>query len=154
MNVSGVSNVGIGDYALRNNTAIRNTAIGDQSLAYNTASGNWLVNSDKRLKKNIKSLNSQEILQKVLSMRGVNYEWNDGDASKIRPTGIQFGFIAQELQEVFPTKVKPNANGLLSATYGDFDPILVESIKALKELIDEQQKMIEVLKNKVEILSA
>lgn len=118
--------------------------------ASNTLGGNWQVNSDRRLKKNIKSLNSQEILAKVLNMRGVNYEWNDGNSGKIRPKGTQFGFIAQEIQEIFPTKVSADAKGILSATYGDFDPMLVESIKALKELIDEQKKMLNFQKNTIE----
>jgi trimeric autotransporter adhesin len=122
--------------------------------ASNTAGGNWLVNSDKRLKKNITSLNSQEILAKVLKLRGVNYEWNDEDSGKIRPKGTQFGFIAQEIQEIFPAKVSADANGILSATYGDFDPMLVESIKALKQLIDDQKKIIENQNNRINLLEA
>lgn len=122
--------------------------------ASNTAGGNWLVNSDRRLKKNITSLNSQEILAKVLNIRGVNYEWNDSNSGEIRPIGNQFGFIAQELQKIFPTKVSADANGILSATYGDFDPMLVESIKALKQLIDEQKKIIENQNERINSLEA
>lgn len=120
--------------------------------ASNTAGGNWLVNSDRRLKKNIADLNSQEILGKVLKMKGVNYEWNDENSGKVRPTGIQYGFIAQELQELFPTKVSADAKGILSATYGDFDPMLVEAIKGLKQLIDEQKLMIEAQQKRIENL--
>jgi len=83
-------------------------------------------------------LNSHEMLEKVLSLKGANYYWIDDNKDK----RLQYGFIAQELREVFPTKVQENTNGYLSATYGDFDPMLVESIKALKELIDEQKEML------------
>ena len=63
-------------------------------------------------------------------MRGVNYEMID-ESQK----GIQFGFIAQELQEIFPAKIKENADSYLSADYGSYTAIEVEAIKALHEKI-------------------
>jgi trimeric autotransporter adhesin len=122
--------------------------------ASKNSAGNWSSHSDRRLKKNISYLNSQEILQKVLNLKGVTYEWNDTKTGTNRPNGLQYGFIAQEIKEIFPSKIQEDKNGYLMTAYGDYDPMFVESIKALKELIDEQRKMIEVLKNKVEILSA
>jgi trimeric autotransporter adhesin len=114
----------------------------------NTA-GNWASHSDRRLKKNITYLNSQEILQKVSSLKGVTYEWNDTQTGTKRPEGVQFGFIAQELKEVFPTKIQEDKNGFLIAAYGDYDPMIVESIKALKEMIEEQKSAIEELSKTV-----
>lgn len=115
-----------------------------------TGTGNWIIPSDRRLKENILYLNSQESLNKVLKMKGVSYNWID----KSRGKDKVFGFIAQDLQQVFPENIKTDKEGFLSASYGTYDPMIIESIKALKQLIDEQRKMIDVLKNKVEILSA
>ena len=105
--------------------------------------GNWVTTSDRRLKKEIEPLNSDEILKKILALQGVNYQWKD--ASK--GSGIQYGFIAQDLQKVFPTKVQEDKNGYLSASYGDFDPFLVEAIKALyKELEAVKEQLSSVKK--------
>ena len=104
--------------------------------AYKTAgNGSWQFVSDSRLKKNIVNLNSQEMLQKVLMLQGVNYEMKD-ESQK----GIQYGFIAQDLREVFLTKIKENSTGYLSADYGSYDPMMVEAIKALNQKIENLRK--------------
>jgi hypothetical protein len=105
--------------------------------------GNWVTTSDRRLKKEIAPLNSAEILQKVLSLQGVNYEWKDEAKGK----GVQYGFIAQDLQKVFPTKVQEDKNGYLSASYGDFDPMLVEAIKALYEELSSVKAELTEIRN-------
>lgn len=97
--------------------------------------GSWIFSSDLRLKKNISSLNSQEMLQKVVQMQGVNYEMRDE-----KQPGIQYGFIAQDLQRIFPSKIKENLSGYLSADYGSYDPMLVEAIKALNKKLTHLKK--------------
>ncbi len=113
-----------------------------------TGSGNWIVPSDRRLKKNIEYLNSEAMLQKVMALKGVTYHWIDPK----RGTDKMYGFIAQELQTVFPYNVKESKNGYLSASYGALDPMLVEAIKALEQrgtLLNEEQQ---VLKNQLETI--
>ena len=105
------------------------------------AGGVWVTSSDRRLKKNIVYLNAQEILEKIISLKAANYNWIDPS----KGIGKQFGFIAQELRQVFPTKVYDNPNGYLSASYGDFDPMLTEAIKALYE----EQKSLKIEKDKL-----
>lgn len=105
-------------------------------------SGNWTFPSDRRLKTNIVSLNSQEILQKVLRMQGVTYELKSNPER-----GMQYGFIAQDLREIFPEKITENKAGYLSASYGDFDPMMVESIKALNDKIEKLENENNQLKN-------
>lgn len=112
---------------------------GDASKS--VAGGVWITSSDRRLKKNIVYLNSQEILEKIISLRAANYDWIDPS----KGIGKQFGFIAQELRQVFPTKVYDNKNGYLSASYGDFTPMLTEAIKALYE----EQKLLKIEKDKL-----
>lgn len=108
--------------------------------ASKTTAGNWVGNSDKRLKKNIVYINSQDALQKVLQMKGAYYEWNDTSTGIKRPKGVQFGFIAQDLQQIFPAKVKIDNLGYLQTAYGDYDPMFVEAIKALNEKIERLEK--------------
>ena len=126
---------------------------GDLSVIANTAtkpvSGSWASNSDQRLKKNIKFLDSNEMLEKVKLMQGVNYEWNDDKTEFKRPEGEQIGFIAQDLQQIWPEKVSTDSQGYLVTAYGDYDPVIIEAIKALAEKIDAQEKQIAELADKL-----
>ncbi len=114
--------------------------------ASKTTAGAWLANSDSRLKKNISTISPTDALNKVLSLRGVNYEWNDDKTGMKRPQGNQIGFVAQEIQEVFPEKVSEDKLGYLQTAYGDYDPIIFQAIKALSEKIDKLEKENEELK--------
>ena len=133
---------------------ILNNYLGDFKLVYNTASkpvaGSWIANSDSRLKKNIKPLNKEEMLLKLLSMQGVSYEWNDDKTDFRRPEGEQIGFIAQDLREIWPEKVSEDHLGYLQTAYGDYDPVIVEAIKALNEKLELQAKEIELLKRRLD----
>ncbi len=104
--------------------------------ASKTNPGSWVGNSDRRLKKNIETISEKSALQSILKLRGVTYEWNDTKTGAQRPEGIQYGFVAQELQEVFPEKVTTDALGYLQTAYGDYDPIVVQAIKALHTKIE------------------
>ncbi len=107
--------------------------------------GDWAGNSDARLKKDVLPLDSQVMLNKVLAMQGVFYEWNDDKTGIDRPEGVQIGFIAQDLQEVWPEKINEDEQGYLHTAYGDYDPILVEAIKAQQKIIDDLIARMEAL---------
>ena len=131
-----------------NNFLTRTEVFQVEGEAFKTApGGNWVLPSDRRLKKNITPLNSEEILDKVLHMKGVTYEMKDSTQQ-----GIQYGFIAQEIREVFPTKIKENADGYLSADYGSYTAIEVEAIKALHEKIVELETYNTTLRERIEKL--
>lgn len=123
----------------------------DQTLSVNgeaskTAAGDWIANSDARLKKDIQYLNSSNMLDKLLSMKAVSYTWDDQVTGFDRPTGTQYGFIAQDLQKVWPENVKVDSQGYLQTGYGTYDHMYVE---AIKELAKEN----EMLKAKVRNLT-
>ncbi|RYU96018.1 tail fiber domain-containing protein [Emticicia agri] len=131
-----------------NNFLSRSETLQVEGEAFKTsAGGTWVIPSDRRLKKNITALNSEEILTKVLQMKGVTYEMKD-ESQK----GIQYGFIAQEIRAVFPDKISENVDGYLSADYGSYTAIEIESIKALHEKIVELEKYNTVLKERIEKL--
>jgi hypothetical protein len=54
--------------------------------------------------------------------------------------GIQIGFIAQEIEKVFPELVDTGADGYKSVKYANFTALLVEAVK-------DQQNQIEKLKS-------
>jgi hypothetical protein len=78
--------------------------------------------SDARLKENIVTLDSQ--LLKILALRPVEFDYKDG-------SGHQTGFVAQEMQEVYPDAVA-EADGYLTLT--GFGKTEARIIKAIQEL--------------------
>ena len=92
------------------------------------------VASDERLKTNIK--HTKYGLEDVLKMRGVEFNWREKLNGK-----YDIGFIAQEMKEIAPELVS-EVDGLhgedshLAVDYTKVVPILVESIKELKEELD------------------
>jgi len=96
-----------------------------------TATGDVTAYSDKRLKRNIETINNA--VDTVSKLRGVNFE-KDGRHS----TGV----IAQEVEEVLPQVVHTAPDGMKSVAYGNIVGLLIEAIK-------EQQKEIEELKKKI-----
>jgi hypothetical protein len=103
--------------------------------ASKASAGDWLANSDARLKKNIGSLNANEIMQSLLKLEGVTYEWNDESTGIKRPEGVQYGFTAQNVQEVFPALVKTDNMGYLQTSYGTYDAMYVEVLKLMHKKI-------------------
>ncbi|NND62505.1 MAG: hypothetical protein HKN48_04865, partial [Flavobacteriaceae bacterium] len=115
--------------------------------ASKSTAGSWLGNSDRRLKTNIKTISEEKALDKILNLRGVTYQWNDDVTGYDRPDGIQYGFIAQELMQVFPEKVSIDNQGFYQTAYGDYDPVFVQAFKALHskiEKLEQQNKALEI----------
>lgn len=114
--------------------------------ASKSSAGDWLANSDARLKKDIQPL--QGALQKLLQLNGITYQWNDTKTGTERPKEIQMGFTAQNIQQVFPQLVSADAQGYLQTAYGTYDALYVEAIKALVNKIELLEKRIKALENK------
>lgn len=103
--------------------------------------GAWWNDSDERLKKNIATI--PNALNKVLKLRGVNFEWKDANNPE---KGVRMGFIAQEAEKVIPEVVNKDGE-FYSMQYAPITAVLVEAIK-------EQQKKIEELTIKVKEIDA
>jgi hypothetical protein len=100
--------------------------------------------SDQRWKTNIKAI--QNALDNVLKMQGVTYHWKvDEYPDKHFPEGEQVGFIAQEIEKVYPQVVHTDKDGYKSVDYSKLTPILVEAIKEQQKIIEELQKVIQHL---------
>ncbi|MDP2653609.1 MAG: tail fiber domain-containing protein [Candidatus Omnitrophota bacterium] len=109
--------------------------------------GTWSLLSDERLKTNIQPLRGS--LEKVLSLRGVSFEWKD-PAEHGNHTEMQRGFIAQEVEPVFPEWVGTNADGFKYVEPAGINAVVVEAIKELnakmEELKAENQRLQERIK--------
>jgi hypothetical protein len=109
---------------------------GDATLA-----GMLTQNSDRRLKTNIKPL--QSALENVLQLGGYSYNWKDTEQ---RGEALQIGVMAQEVQSIYPELVKEGDSGYLSVNYNGLVPVLIEATKEQQQLIQKQQEEITALK--------
>ena len=92
------------------------------SVAYNTS-------SDYRMKKNIKPL--EDGLDRLCKLKPVKFDWKLNDESTE-------GFIAHEVQDVFPEAVSGKKDGedMQGMDYGRITPLLVAAIQELKAEIE------------------
>ena len=56
-----------------------------------------------------------------------------------KQSDLQMGFIAQDLQKIFPELVKKDENGFLAVNYISIIPLLVEAYKAQQTVIEDIQ---------------
>jgi hypothetical protein len=109
---------------------------GDINASGSVRSNGTALTSDIRFKKDIATLSGA--LNNVLSLRGVSYNWKkDEFPEKHFSNEKQIGFIAQELEKVYPELVSTGADGYEGVDYARLTPVLVEAIKELQKEIDE-----------------
>lgn len=95
--------------------------------------------SDERLKENIKNLPPQ--LSNVMALRPVEFDYKDG-------SGHQIGFIAQEMQGVYPDAVSEGNDGMLMVTaWSKTEARLVKAIQEQQEIIATLEARIAALEN-------
>ena len=84
--------------------------------------------SDRKLKENIQPIDNNELFMKL---KPVSFNWKK---DKIKKTVI--GFIAQDVQEIFPDMVKTNDRYTLSIDYIQLIPLLVKQIQSLTKQLN------------------
>jgi hypothetical protein len=116
---------------------INNQAIGSGSITANGANACTFGSfSDERLKENIVNLPSQ--LENICSLRPVEFDYKAG--------GHQIGFIAQEMQEVYPDSVSAGSDEMLMiGGWSKTEARLVKAIQELKAIVDAQAARIAAL---------
>ena len=107
--------------------------------------------SDIRLKKNIKSIESP--LEKLQKIRGVTFDWRWDEYDQVKrfkamPHGI--GVIAQEVEEVFPEALNEDIGKFKSVNYEALVAPLIEAVKELKTENETLAKKNEALESKNE----
>jgi hypothetical protein len=93
------------------------------------AGGTVTANSDIKLKENVITIESA--LEKVLSLRGVEYD-------RIDSGDHQIGVIAQEVEKIIPEVVY--GDEIKSVAYGNLVGLLIEAIKEQQKEIEEFKK--------------
>jgi len=96
--------------------------------------------SDVRLKDNIEVIKGS--LDKIDGIRGVEFDWNDKSPGWAQERGHDIGVIAQEVQKIIPEIVVERKNGYLGVDYKRIIPLLIESIKELKQEVNDLKKKV------------
>ena len=96
--------------------------------------------SDSRIKENIVDLPSQ--LDNIMALRPVEYDYIESEGG-----GHQIGFVAQEVQPIYPDLVGERQDGMLTLTdLNKNDARLIKAIQELKAIVDAQAVEIAALK--------
>ncbi|MGB5006038.1 MAG: tail fiber domain-containing protein [Ferruginibacter sp.] len=116
----------------------------------NILASGTITPSDLRYKKNIQEINSP--LSKLKQVRGVTYQYKTDEFPEMGFTDAgQIGFIAQEVEKVFPELVVTGKDGYKAVDYSKITPVLLEAIKDQQNQNDELnrklEKLISVIKN-------
>jgi len=106
--------------------------------------------SDLRLKKNIEPVG--DVMDRIMDLEPVSFEWKREDKE-----GRHYGFIAQDMEQIFPSVVKEIESPFFSIEeqfetyktiqYDRLIPILTKAIIELKEEVDELKKSDKNLEN-------
>jgi len=132
-----------------------NLSTGNVSMSQNLAVGgsvtglSWTATSDRREKRNIKTLDSKTALDRVMRLRSVTFTWNNSKLDQAKQTG----WIAQEVERAgmgSSVSVKPgeihHANGT-TVKVDDFRSLKQNEMTAvLWAAVQEQQRQINQLR--------
>ncbi len=122
--------------------------------------GTWTLASDKKFKKDVADLQS-DALDNLLKLRPVSYTMKIDEFPEMNfAKGKQMGFIAQEMQEVFPSLVekgvhpgakKEDANiEYLGVNYIGLIPVMVKGMQDQNAIITSQQTTIDKQNTKID----
>jgi hypothetical protein len=116
-------------------------------------SASYVSSSDERLKTDINSLPG--ILDKLMQLQPKTYQYTaSADANR-----RSYGFLAQDVEKLFPEFVFSSENGIKGIAYSNFSVIAVKAIQEQqqqieeqKQRIDQQQLQIEEMLKRIELL--
>lgn len=99
--------------------------------------------SDSRFKENV--IDMPAVLNQAMQLQAKSYNYKDADD----PTP-SFGFIAQEVEKIFPQFVRTdNTTGHKAVAYSNFGVVAVKTIQEQQELMKQQDQLINDLKQRI-----
>jgi hypothetical protein len=109
----------------------------------------YVARSDRSYKKNIKELTFEALKDKFMALKPVQYHINTEELKVDDPDRLRFGFIANDVEKIFPNLVINAglpANIKRGLEYDGIIPILVKMVQEQQAIIEHQNREIELLK--------
>ena len=104
--------------------------------------GSIYNSSDKNLKKNIQHITDDKS-NNIKNLEPVEFNYKDDNTQR-----KHLGFIAQDVEKIYPELVTDSQNNVKSINYVEFIPLLVLKIQNQQKEIDELREQINIL-NKI-----
>ncbi|AIX43043.1 baseplate wedge initiator [Synechococcus phage ACG-2014f] len=112
-------------------TTVGNAFVGNDLSVLGTVNANdFNSTSDATRKEDVVEI--EDALAKVLDLRGVTFNWKNGEGSSA-------GVLAQEVQMVLPEIVKGDV-GNMSVQYNGIIALLVQAVKELSSEVEELKR--------------
>lgn len=115
------------------------------------------LTSDARKKTDVQNID--DALMDITRLRPVTYHWKQGTEEIKTDKGLRYGFLAQEVEKIFPAMVKTNDKGMKTIDYIDlFAPIvdavqeLAHKVEALFDIVGKLTARIDTLEKDNKIL--
>ena len=109
--------------------------------------GDWIKGSDRSLKTNIRNLDDQ-LVSGIYQLRPTTYRYKTQS-----DTERQYGFIAQEVEQVFPDLVSRTHEAgepeRLGVSYEEMIPLTIAALQAQQQTIAEKDRQINNLQQQV-----
>jgi hypothetical protein len=119
---------------------------GQSEYARLNRNGTWSSTSDARLKKDVAPISG--LLAGALNLRPVHYHFKDEKTG----SPLQMGFIAQEVQEHFPTLV--TGSETLTLNYAGLSVVAIGAIKEMNAVVRQQETELKTLSDENAALTA
>lgn len=109
------------------------------SSGYKPGGGSWTASSDARLKKDIQPLSDEEARAKLMALKPVTFKWKNPESQGNR-TWTEVGFIAQDVEKVFPHWVGVDGKGMKTLTITGFEAYMVQVAQAQERRIAQLEQ--------------
>lgn len=124
------------------NVGIGTSNPGSFQLAVNGSAanrtGSWSVLSDARLKRDIRGV-QRGTLDRLLELRAVEFEYTEeAQIERNVASGPMVGFLAQEVESVFPEWIECDDHGTLFVTERGATALMVEAMRELRSEKDAE----------------
>ena len=114
--------------------------------------GSWATWSDIRLKDILG--NYEKGLKEIISLQPIKYTYKKGNACKLPSDQNYVGFVAQDVQKIFPEAVSTGKDGYLTLDENSINVALVNAVKELKAENDRLKTENENFKTRIERIEA
>jgi len=88
-------------------------------------------------------------LEEIIDLKAVRFTYKEFNPRNLNPDQEQIGFIAQDVQEIFPEAVNECKDGYLDFNMHPVNVAMVNAVKELNQKIESQQREIDELKRLV-----